>query len=176
MKRIIMILALGLALAGVSFGQKKISQRCPGSNSSAEVSISKKGDVAITKCTGRTLTIDGSVFNVSRPAYYAQLQFSGVGVPPIAYETGDSLGVAITWAWSATGTFVGTLDSSAIPSRSKVVLMASSAYDSATLIIPVLVWTSSSSVTLYTFDAGGNLVDPIISSSRKLHVGIIVYP
>lgn len=172
MKRIITILALGLALAGVSFGQKKLSQRCPGSNSNAEVSISKKGDVAITKCTGRTLTIDGSAYAPAPARYVAFLTQSGANAP-VATVIENTLGVTVTWNYDGVGSYRADFSSS-LPGTHVLTSLPYNYRSQSNGMQHAYMTVSTGSVYLATQEAGKELEPHSVIT--RFYVLIEVYP
>jgi len=160
--------------ASVSFGQKKLSQRCPGSATKAEISISKQGDIAITKCTGRTLTIDGAAAPLR---YITRIYQYGTSAPIVPNDTGlyiNTLGTSITSTSRADiGEYSFTFSGGGIPFGRRLVRMS----NTDPLVFCSLESAAANIINIYCVDpATGNAKDIDGDPDRFMYLDIEVFP
>jgi len=101
---------------------KKLTQRCSGSTSSAKIAITKKGDISINKCAGRTTTIDGAAVAPATLRYVFRARQSSTNPPTLFLTLYNNTGTTITWTYNSVGNYTATFSSAILTAGKTLVL------------------------------------------------------
>lgn len=170
-----LVLLLAFCFTSGASAQKRLSQRCPGSTSSAKVEISKKGDITIAKCPGRSTTIDGASLPVAPVKRYAALLVANAGAVSVAQIIENTLGYDVNWATSATGVYNGVATGSVFTSAKTVMRISLPRYLSTVKPFCTGRFFANTTAKLECFNYDGTATDLVNDVTMPFLVEIEVY-
>lgn len=167
-----------LCLTASVSAQKRMTQRCQGSATSAKVEISKQGDITIAKCSGRTLTIDGATVPVGTFRYIAKINQTGTSAPSIPSAANvfiNTFGSSITGTvYNDVGDYTFLFSGSGVPGGKRLARVTST--DSATECYVDPTAVSGFGVSIYCVDPATGLAKDLNGdTSRVLYLDIEVF-